>query len=169
MQIYLRQAPGVDGFFFNRRCGATREKIAPCPPEGKVIPPSWHVNPRIEKRDAQAREIPHVARHHDESVLKSGSGDQAIRRVERSPFQLAFTPQNAPAVADTLGHREYSVAKQRKEVLFKPLFQLRSAFALGHGRESPAEFSNADNAQVQGSVVLSGNPIAYPRIRREFR
>jgi hypothetical protein len=59
---------------------------------------------------------------------------------------------------------EDSVGKQRKKVLFKPLFQLQSTFARGKQGKSLAKFSNAYNAQVQRSIVLSLNPIAYPKI-----
>ena len=44
---------------------------------------------------------------------------------------MASAAQDTPAVAYALGHRQDSAGKQRKEVLFKPLFQPRSPFASG--------------------------------------
>src|SRR5579863_1390240 len=43
--------------------------------------------------------------------------------------------------------------------------RLRSPFALGQHGKSLAKFSNGDDAQIQRSIVLGVNPIAYPRIR----
>jgi hypothetical protein len=67
---------------------------------------------------------------------------------------LAFTAQQTPVVAYALGHRQDSVDKQWKEVLFKPLFQLRAPLAERKNREPSAMLSHGDDAHVQESIVL---------------
>src|ERR1019366_9148241 len=115
-----------------------------------------------------------MRRQHERRCLKIHAASQGLRRTTPRPAKsftfrvtsvrscsravaaimpsavLRGVPRNwhSPPRTDALGHRQDSAGKQRKEVLLKPLFQLRSPLALGKNRKAPAKFSDGDDAQV---------------------
>ena len=105
--------------------------------------------PRVQSNDAEAGKVLHVPRYQCKAMFKGRRGDHAVRRVERSSFQLTLTIQHAPAISDGECDWQDASMKPGQQVVLKPPLQLGTSPAGREKHQPSPKFSDRHYAELE--------------------
>src|SRR2546423_5194495 len=115
--------------------------------------------PRIQDLNLRISEVTDVARDDGQIVVKRGRRQQTVNDRQSFAFSLGVGRDQTPTIRNRRVNRHDSSRKSGLQLNLEPRFQMCPALSLSKARQTLANFSNGQNAEIEDPFVRSLHPL----------